>query len=704
MDLVIDLLDVDTPAKTASVLMTLGILITANIFVGLAWDHIPKRFSRKRLLLNSIAFAFMAFLPIVTAVSIDGWPHSESFEPSQQTIIGIIITAILIYYGVRYGHTERLKALEDQALEVVTTGRSVERANAVAAEMGLNEPEVIICNGVAGEQYSAFCFSADFPSVMLTEQMADLLSDGELDAIMAHELRHYTNHTFLWWTLASTTAACLAVWLGGESFIVTVALYFALHGGLARIASRWIERDCDFASVAHASPEDSARGLRRVYQTRLRSDVRRSIGYWIDEAVSTHPALETRLVRLLGNGVAEDVRLASRNAQRSGAIAVVVWTAWIALMVRLGQMGYELTVALMALPIARAGSIVWWLVSRLYRHDLKVASRGLDPYRYPAWVIAVPGIVLVLFHRLADESIKELVLSHVPPVRIFVVAGLATYSLFKLRKRWQNTYYAGNLVYSGKYEDGLKAIEQYEHANGSHPYLEQFRIYALSHLDRFDEAIDVAARCVEAYSATPAFHLYQLNLLGATERYDNLLSSAEKWNQKYPQTTHGHLAKCTALMHLQEMDAARDALAPVQQTNPSHAQFHWAEWLIRAGEHDQAATLLEELDWISYGCFYNFYLQALYDIGRGNREAAQMSVQKLVDFADANQFETCPQYVLTLVREVQTTLEIEVNLGERLTRYANKQKSNIATTTRSQPGNAEPAPPPDTPPDDAAAP
>jgi len=166
-------------------------------------------------------------------------------------------------------------------------------------------------------------------SVAVTAGLLELMSDSEIEGVLAHELGHVKNRDILTSSIAATIASAIT-WLAQMAFFfggrrdedddggspiagLLMMLLAPLAAGLIQMAiSRTREFSADAASAQYTGhPEELVSALRKLeaYSQRIPMDVSPSMshmfiikplsGQSLARLFSTHPPTEERIARLL---------------------------------------------------------------------------------------------------------------------------------------------------------------------------------------------------------------------------------------------------------------------------------------------------------------------------------------------------------------------------------------------------------------------
>ncbi|MEM7263897.1 MAG: M48 family metalloprotease [Planctomycetota bacterium] len=340
-------------------LLNLGVVITAALFIGLAfecrwWDHcltvVPPQIPAVHRLIAVVPFLLglyaarqctppalrspwawrpalvlgLPYIGITTVIDL-GWylPGVEErlvLDPLLALCVLLALLVLLLWLAPRmvsssWPHEplpagplrDRLEAITDQAEVAVRDIRVWETwiPNACVTGLAPRERQVFFTRGII-----------------------QILGPDEIAAVHAHEVAHVrSGHLWIllgWLATGMFILVAVDPWLGGEWAVARWATYAVLGGGgfLGFTAlSRHFEREADEFAAAMTSPETVARTLRRVSL----DEQPRPTRVW-----KRHPSIDER-VRILDNFTGEESNLARRTRQLGAAVATFAIVAMVAM-------------------------------------------------------------------------------------------------------------------------------------------------------------------------------------------------------------------------------------------------------------------------------------------------------------------------------------------------------------------------------------
>lgn len=262
--------------------------------------------------------------------------------PSALSVVLVLVVATLVlgYLSYRFGTDRLLASLPTRELTPGSAPSLFERVDALCRGLGIDRPQVYVAD--MGEPNAFAVSGPNGGAVVVDRSLSRVLTDAELEGILAHELAHLESHDSLIQTFAFTglqTAMSLVVlllvpvlllftgvakadaWMRGRPgawtrtfawrlrtavvSLVMVVPAVAVFVLLARSRRREFAADRRAAEVT-GDPIALARALRKVdaaaqVEMRLR-------GFWphpdgdenpLVRLLATHPATEKRVERLV---------------------------------------------------------------------------------------------------------------------------------------------------------------------------------------------------------------------------------------------------------------------------------------------------------------------------------------------------------------------------------------------------------------------
>jgi Zn-dependent protease with chaperone function/Flp pilus assembly protein TadD len=299
-----------------------------------------------RLLGVSLAFTLLEGVPIVLAVV----GHFASDEaPGDATLFVAGLVCFMNFVVLRLFLQPHRTGTEPP--ELVRDATLLARVGEISQNMGIAAPPVRLrrtLGGVAAAQGRVEGLVV--PTLIVTDGILDRLTAPERDAILAHELAHIANGSLWLLALMSASAASLAV--GFAWFVpgwVTIGLWIAIYVGLIRIASRFIEIDCDSRAGRAVGYAEMASALRKIHA--IHSFRGASWRKHLRFAMATHPHLETRMAAL------------NRAAEKAGRGSIPYWADVVR---RQGQLSVAalftwLGVVILTLCVAWRAELSYWI-------------------------------------------------------------------------------------------------------------------------------------------------------------------------------------------------------------------------------------------------------------------------------------------------------------------------------------------------------
>ena len=258
----------------------------------------------------------------------------RAFGGEQGMLLALVVAAVMNFVSYWFSDSIVLKMYRGREVSPAEAPRFHEIVDRLIARAGLPKPKLYL---LPGDSPNAFATgrNPNHAAVAATEGVLSLMTDEELEGIIAHELGHVRNRDILISSVAATIA-------GAITFLATMARWGALFGGygsnddrgrgnnvvtllltaiLAPIAAMVVQmaisRSREFAADATGAqiagqPYGLAKALEKLdaYSKRLPMPATQATAHMFIVApfsgsalmsiFSTHPPIEERIRRLLG--------------------------------------------------------------------------------------------------------------------------------------------------------------------------------------------------------------------------------------------------------------------------------------------------------------------------------------------------------------------------------------------------------------------
>jgi heat shock protein HtpX len=258
----------------------------------------------------------------------------QALGGNQGMVVALVFAAVLNFVSYWFSDTIVLKTYRGREVSPAEAPRFHEIVERLIARAGLPKPKLYL---LPGDSPNAFATgrNPEHAAVAATEGILSLLTDEELEGVIAHELGHVKNRDILISSVAATIA-------GAITMLATMAKWGALFGGygsnddrgrggnivtllvtaiLAPIAATVVQmavsRSREFAADATGArfagqPYGLAKALEKldVYSKRIPMPATQATAHMFIVApftgsalrnlFSTHPPIEERIRRLLG--------------------------------------------------------------------------------------------------------------------------------------------------------------------------------------------------------------------------------------------------------------------------------------------------------------------------------------------------------------------------------------------------------------------
>jgi Zn-dependent protease with chaperone function len=364
-----------------------------------------------RLWLVAGSLALLTTIPLASVWIIGATAPGLSREPSYFPLI--CSTIWLLFLMVQF-----LKPAAQWIPGRATLPRAepelVQQTAELARRMGVSPPPVQVLPSLHS-MADAYAGGLVAPMLVIGDGIQLRLGPEERSAVLAHELGHLANHSLVWFVIVRSfpflPIVALALWLQDGLFPV----FWGMLGmvGMVRIASRWLEYDCDRRAAAAVGAPLMMQALSKIHMVHPL----RNSGLWslLAYATGTHPSLDERLAALARMIPEPEQASPSFDAQRArlrSRFAMIFGLVWLGLMLW-GLLPIVEEVALIRAGLTALAALApSLLVLAALRKDL-AQSRG-DQTRN--WItLVISAVIVIVALMLAQKSkgdfpISELVL------------------------------------------------------------------------------------------------------------------------------------------------------------------------------------------------------------------------------------------------------------------------------------------------------
>jgi Zn-dependent protease with chaperone function len=538
-----------------------------------------------RLLLVSSVLAVLQTVPLFVAALL-AWLRPEALP--LQVLHQFPAFILFVFNGVLFGRylaTPRWQRssslpplLEDAAV--------LERIRDIAAQMGLDPPVTrLIHSGTSRQENQAFLAGLAAPTLLLHDGILNRLSGEERDAIIAHELAHFANHTFWYWLVAAT-ACSVAVVVVAASLHLTVALAFgyACYCGLALILSRWLELDCDRRAARAIGHRRAASALWKIHADQPFRG--RPVLEFLIGATSSHPSRDERLAAIHQTAPAGDKPEINWNPRLLSRRRLAAWSAcalWLAILLLSLFWGYrESSSILPALPLFAVAIAPWVVLWLGFRGKLRRQARLQRQRRHwTAWLgwLGYASLLLMLGFILVDSLGWTRYFLGPDTSLIILVASLLASVTLPFLSRWlggvQRLERQVAIAFlSGDPQRALDLCASNPAVVARSSVLRYNQALARALLGRRDEAIH---ELEQLRRDAPSFKMTWLALIalyGDEGEYERALVLSTELTRDLPDEPAGRRAEAWLLRKLGRLDEAeqraREALALEPETGLAH--------------------------------------------------------------------------------------------------------------------------------------
>jgi heat shock protein HtpX len=246
------------------------------------------------------------------------------FFGQSQTILAIAIVGSVLLVGVQYkiGKWAALRSVGAEDMDEQRYSRIHQRVEALSRDMGIKKPQLKVARMGVPNAFAVGRKGAG--TVVVSEELIQLLDNEELDGVLAHELAHIANRDVVTMQLGQGIASIVAivaqyiVLFTGDNdladFFLAIVVgnlvqFFVMLFVLAISRYREYVADAD-ARRAIGSGDPLARALEKISQGHERSResaVDENVSAlcifgestsFLTKLVSTHPPMEKRIQRL----------------------------------------------------------------------------------------------------------------------------------------------------------------------------------------------------------------------------------------------------------------------------------------------------------------------------------------------------------------------------------------------------------------------
>jgi heat shock protein HtpX len=250
----------------------------------------------------------------------------EFFGGENGALLAFALAAAMNFFSYFFSDKLALRMYNAQPVSREELPRVYEIVERLTRNAGIPMPKIYV---IPTGSPNAFATGRNpqHASVAVTQGILGLLTDDELEGVLAHELGHVRNRDILTSSIAATLAgaitilARLAFWFGGrrrEGGLITSLLMLILAPLAAMLIQMWVSRTREFAADASAAelthnPYALASALEKISgmsrQVPLVASANSAHMFIIAPLLSgqnfanlfsTHPPVQKRIERLIG--------------------------------------------------------------------------------------------------------------------------------------------------------------------------------------------------------------------------------------------------------------------------------------------------------------------------------------------------------------------------------------------------------------------
>jgi heat shock protein HtpX len=270
------------------------------------------------------AFKTTILLTVLTLILVFA---GEYFGGSNGAILAFVIAAGLNFFSYFYSDKLALRMYNAQPVTREQLPRVYAVVERLTGRAGIPMPKIYV---IPTESPNAFATgrNPNHASVAVTHGILALLTDEELEGVLAHELGHVRNRDILTSSIAATLAgaitilARMAFWFGGgrrrNGGLIGMLVMLLLAPLAAMLIQLWVSRTREYeadASGAHltGNPYALASALEKISSVSKQIPLAASpnsahlfiiapllSGQTFASLFSTHPPIQKRIERLIG--------------------------------------------------------------------------------------------------------------------------------------------------------------------------------------------------------------------------------------------------------------------------------------------------------------------------------------------------------------------------------------------------------------------
>jgi heat shock protein HtpX len=250
----------------------------------------------------------------------------EYFGGESGALLAFALAAAMNFFSYFYSDKLALRMYNAQPATREALPRVYEIVERLTRNAGIPMPKIYVIPTASPNAF-ATGRNPQHASVAVTQGILGLLTDDELEGVLAHELGHVRNRDILTSSIAATLAgaitilARMAFWFGGrrrEGGLITSLLMLILAPLAAMLIQMWVSRTREFAADASAAelthnPYALASALEKISGMSRQVPLVASAnsahmfiiapllsGQSFANLFSTHPPVQKRIERLIG--------------------------------------------------------------------------------------------------------------------------------------------------------------------------------------------------------------------------------------------------------------------------------------------------------------------------------------------------------------------------------------------------------------------
>lgn len=668
-------------------LVSMGGLLILPVFLYSGYRQFRDgRGTWLRYLAVSIAMTLFSLAPAYVAV-----PLRIAGRPADELVLSALLATFLCTVSLtRFLHPPGYWKLTGKSLDEVRDPAFLQMVRELAGRIGIRTPVVRLLPSISGDLMThAAAGGLPAPSLVVSDGILHRLAPEERDAVVAHELAHIRNHSLWLLALAAPLAGVGAILATGPLHAGSAVLFgVALHTGLFRIVSRWLELDSDRRAADANGYPTTFSALAKIHAILpLHNDGFRSLLLY---ATATHPSRDERLAALarrMPQPPPESADWSRRTAARRRFAmwtAVAIWLLLLALMLWTGVRDAEswwptlIGVAVILAPLA----FQLWAVKAEYRQSQKRMQPSEQKLGWKSWAAFALALVGSCLYFLNEDAVRGVVADSVP-------GGEATFALALLALLFGGfvlmLLLGTGVGFNKRFElEIATALQQHDWEAALDIGRRQARRVARSPAARHNIAI---AKLQSGQRNEATADLEQLRADDKTlkqtwitlcllyfddGRADKALEVAADLQRLSQRDSAAHLLKSKALRELGRLDEAAAELEAARKLAPGDATLLAGDTMLLIARGDLAAarSAINELERRSPGDTILPFIEAEFAFAAADLTAARRHLDRAAELVRVNPFTMSEQRLQRLqarLAQKDPTVPLEIvdwNVGE----------------------------------------